>query len=167
MNYCGVFPCLQCSGSGGGVWGGLLGSGQRGINGAIQGVMERGPWPAGPREPGGSGEQSGQCEAQKGCPVQDGSCPLAPTHGDTGAAPAPLRSSTFLPCALPFPLPWQERVQGAALPFKRYGKSSPSIPTFLSPSCPTDWLLPWFTSDLVDFSWHHTPSLPAAKSDQR
>lgn len=39
---------------GGGVWGGLLGSGQRGINGVIQGVMERGPWTAGPREQRGT-----------------------------------------------------------------------------------------------------------------
>lgn len=39
---------------GGGVWGGLLGSGQHGNNGVIQGVMERGPWAAGRPEPGGS-----------------------------------------------------------------------------------------------------------------
>lgn len=30
--------------------------------------MERGPWPAGA---GRQREQSGQCEAQKGCPVQE------------------------------------------------------------------------------------------------
>lgn len=66
-------------------------------NGAIQGVMERGPWTVavGPRELGGfgSGEQSGQCEAGERL-----LCPLALAHGDDTVAPALLcRSSTLRP----------------------------------------------------------------------